>query len=171
MRNGLTQEMEEELLREVNQVYEEANIHLNEQVANVACDMINVLEEEDEEAKHFAVPWENQPSGGDGGDHVIMRALKFQRNSFPYGFSEQSVYRSAALVNPYVKRFMVQEEMDVPFTDAIHHPKYTHVEDTAFIIRSTRMSKTQHSKTLSLLSAKTHSQREIDRCMAEIMEQ
>jgi len=132
MRNGLTQEMEEELLREVDQVYEEANIHLNEQVANVACDMISVLEEEDEEAKYFAVPWENQPSGEHGGDYVIMRALKFERNSYPCKVSEQTVYRSAALVNPYVKRFMVEEEMDVPFIEAIHHPKYTHVEDTAF---------------------------------------
>ena len=70
MRNGLTQEMEENLLREVDQVYEEANIYVNQQVANAACEMISAVEQAAEEDEYFAVPWENHPAGDNGGHWV-----------------------------------------------------------------------------------------------------
>ena len=82
MRNGLTQEMEENLLREVDQVYEEANIYVNQQVANAACEMISAVEQAAEEDEYFAVPWEDQPCGTNGADMVIMRALNVSRDSY-----------------------------------------------------------------------------------------
>jgi len=69
--NGLTQEMEEELLREVEQVYEDANVYLNEQVANAACDMIGAVEQAAEDDKFFAVPWENHHWKTDGAEMIV----------------------------------------------------------------------------------------------------
>jgi hypothetical protein len=155
MRNGLTQEMEENLLREVDQVYEEANIYVNQQVANVACELISAVEQAAEEDEYFAVPWENQPAGANGGDMVIMRALQFSRDSYhPCAVSEQTVYRGAAVVNPYVKRLMVEEEIDVKFVERIKHPQFTHAEDTAFKDFTMAQRDDSHQKRGRSMSAK-----------------
>ena len=151
MRNGLTTEMEEDLLREIDHGKET----MEDQVAIVACEMISAVEQAAEEDEYFAVPWEIHPVGDNGGDMVIMRALQFSRDSYyPCAVSEQTVYRGAAVVNPYVKRFMVEEEMDVQFVGRIKHPKFTHAEDIAFKDFTMVQREDSHQKNGRSMSAK-----------------
>ncbi len=71
--------------------------------------MISAVEQAAKDDEYFAVPWKNHPVGDNGEDMVIMRALQFSRDSYPYAADEQTVYRTAAIVNPYVKRFIIEE--------------------------------------------------------------
>ena len=115
--------------------------------------MISAVEQAAEEDEYFAVPWEIHSVGANGGDMVIMRALQFSRDSYyPCAVSEQTVYREAAIVNPYVKRFMVEEEMDVQFVE--QHPKFTHAEDIAFKDFTMAQREDTHQKNGRSMSAK-----------------
>ena len=85
---------------------------------------------------------------------VIMRALQLSRDSYSDAVSEQTVYRTAAVVNPYVKQFMVEEEMDVQFVERINHPKFTHAEDNAFKDFTMAQRDDSHQKRGRSMSAK-----------------
>ena len=100
MRNGLTQEMEEDLYREIDQGKET----MDEQVASTMSVMISAVEQvEDDE--FFAGPWEDHHWKTDGAEMIVRRAIIEANNrSGPKKRSGGDNSRIAAKVNPFVYR-------------------------------------------------------------------